>query len=121
MTAIGIHPYNETDGDWVAPNTSGAPFEEGPVDVENVESSQGDPNRALWITEFGYPVLDPPANGPTEADAAARDAQAYQMAPSLPDVQTMGIHTIFDQSSGGFQICAGPGDPCRPRPRSSRP
>lgn len=107
MTAIAIHPYNIEGSTWLAPNTAGSPFEAGPGDVEGVASSESDPNVPLWITEFGYPVLNPP----TESDAASWDAEAYQMAPSLEDVQAMGIHTIFDQPSGGFQICAGPGDP----------
>jgi hypothetical protein len=60
-----------------------------------------------WFTEFGYPVLSPPS----EQQQADWDAQAYNLAPGLPNVQTMGIHTLFDQPSGGFQICAGPGSP----------
>ena len=46
----------------------------------------------------------------TESQQADRDSAAYTMAASLPNVQTMGIHTVFDQPNG-FQICSGPLSP----------
>lgn len=107
MTAIGLHPYNSYNGSpWLAPNTPGSEFLTGPSTVESVAGNHGDANRAIWITEFGYPITNPP----TAQQQADWDSQAYQLAGSLSNVQAMGIHTLFDQA-GGFEICAGPRSP----------
>jgi hypothetical protein len=107
MTAISIHPYNTVNGGpWLAPNTQGSPFATGASKVSQVASGQNDAGRPIWITEFGYPISNPP----TQQQQADWDSEAYNLAPTLPNVQTMGIHTLFDQP-GGFQICAGPRSP----------
>ena len=107
MTTIGLHPYNVYNSQWVAPGTTGSPFATGASRVSQVADAARDAGRRIWITEFGYPVLDPP----TGQQQAAWDARAYDLAPSQPNVEAMGIHTIFDQRSRGFQICAGPRSP----------
>jgi hypothetical protein len=107
MTAIGLHPYNGYAGSpWLAVSDPHGEFIAGPAIVSRVASSRGDAGRQIWFTEFGYPISNPP----TEQQQANWDSEAYQIAPSLPNVSVMGIHTLFDQA-GGFQICAGPGNP----------
>jgi hypothetical protein len=106
MTAIGIHPYNDVNGSWLAPDAVGSPFDTGASSVSQTSSSNSDAGRAIWITEFGYPI----ANPPTQQDQANWDSQAYSLAPNKPNVKAMGIHTIFDYT-GGYQICAGPHTP----------
>ena len=103
MSAIGIHPYDDPDQ---APTDPKSAFATGATNVSQLAAREGDAARSIWITEFGYPIADPP----TADQQAAWDAQAYQLAPSLPNVRAMGIHTIFDRP-GGFEICRGPGSP----------
>jgi hypothetical protein len=136
MTAIGIHPYS---GGLNPPWDTSDPFYTEASDYEGIACAQGDCSsgpRPIWITEFGYPIYDPPnSSGPTEQEQADWDSCAYTVAnaeasgttapclgstptPNLPYLQTMGIHTMFDYplatSTNGpfpFGICDGSGSP----------
>jgi hypothetical protein len=107
MTAIGIHPYNDVNNTWVEPSTTNSPFASGASAVAQTSANNDDSGRPIWITEFGYPSAPSPMTQQYQADW---DQEAYNLAPTLPNVQTMAIHTIFD-SPGGFQICGGPNSP----------
>lgn len=107
MTAIGLHPYNVLGGEWVPPGTPGSPFAAGPATVAQVACVASDCGRPIWITEFGYPLNDPP----TAQQQASWDAQAYTQATGTPGVQAMGIHSLFDLPRETFGVCAAPGVP----------
>lgn len=108
MTAIGIHPYNLNND---PPATPGSAFASGAGIVSDVASSQNDGGRPIWITEFGYPIQNPP----NEQQQGNWDAQAYKLAADLTNVTAMGIHSVFDQAPDSarapFGVCAAPGSP----------
>ncbi|HVY08746.1 MAG TPA: hypothetical protein VHB18_01180 [Mycobacteriales bacterium] len=128
MTSVGIHPYNNIAGHGFYPPDPAdgvdSPLETVMSDLGRVTAANGDANRHVSITEFGYwpgsksPWLNPDGTHKpvTTQEQAAWDAQAYDVVKNLPNLDMFLIYSLYDSV---WAICPHPNGPPEDNPAAT--
>ena len=96
MTDVGAHAYIRGQAD----RTDSSGISWAVRQVQMVESNNNDSGRPIWITETGYCTnsFNPECGtaAVSQRDQANGEECAFQLMASIPQVQAVFIHTLYD-------------------------